>query len=66
LRKVGRQALSDAVDKIEKIATLKEREGLITLDPGHMPFAWIEGCPLLLTTMLPNNCFSSWLLRAWE
>jgi hypothetical protein len=28
----------------EKVATIAEREGI---DPKHMPFAWIEGCPRL-------------------
>jgi hypothetical protein len=28
----------------EKVANLVEREGI---DPKHMPFAWIEGCPRL-------------------
>ena len=28
----------------EKVANLNEREGI---DPKHMPFAWIEGCPRL-------------------
>jgi hypothetical protein len=30
-----------------KVATLTGRDGVISIDPQHMPFAWIEGCPRL-------------------
>jgi AAA domain len=31
----------------EKVASLRAREGIATVDPGHMPFVWIESCPRL-------------------
>ena len=31
----------------EKVAGLPIREGVVTVDPAHMPFAWIETCPPL-------------------